>query len=34
MLVRQAFNVDTYNRRLNILSAVQDKQKAKNVIKH
>ena len=34
MLDRQAFNMDTYNRRLNILSAVQDKQKAKNVIKH
>ena len=29
MLVSQAFNVITYNQRLNILSAVQDKQKAK-----
>ena len=28
MLVGQAFNVVTYNRRLNVLSAVQDKQKA------
>ena len=33
MLVGQAFNVITYNRRLNVLSAVQDKQKAKNIIK-
>ena len=33
MLVGQAFNVVTYNRRLNVLSAVQDKQKAKNIIK-
>ena len=29
MLVSQAFNVITYNQRLNILSAVQDKQKVK-----
>ena len=29
MLVSQAFDVITYNQRLNILSAVQDKQKAK-----
>ena len=33
MLVGQAFNAVTYNRRLNVLSAVQDKQKAKNIIK-
>ena len=33
MLVGQAFNVFTSNRRLNALSAVQDKQKAKNIIK-
>ena len=33
MLVSQAFNVVTYNRRLNVLYAVQDKQKAKNIIK-
>ena len=33
MLVGQAFNVVTYNQRLNVLSAVQDKQKAKNIIK-
>ena len=33
MLVGQAFNVVTYNRRLNVLSAVQDKQKPKNIIK-
>ena len=36
MLVGQAFNafnVITYTRRLNVLSAVQDKQKAKNIIK-
>ena len=33
MLVGQAFNVVTYNRRLNVLSAVQNKQKAKNIIK-
>ena len=33
MLVGQAFNVVTYNQRLNVLSAVQNKQKAKNIIK-
>ena len=33
ILVGQAFNVVTYNWRLKVLSAVQDKQKAKNIIK-
>lgn len=31
MLVGQAFNVVTYNLRLNVLSAAQDMQKAKNI---
>ena len=33
MVIDQAFNVITYNRRLNVLSAVNDKRKAKNIIK-
>ena len=33
MLVDEAFNIITYNRRLNVFSAVQDKQKAKHIIK-
>ena len=33
MLVGQAFNGITYNQRLNVLSALQDKQKAKNIMK-
>ena len=33
ILAGETFNVITYNRRLNVLSAVQDKQKAKNIIK-
>ena len=33
MLLGQAFNAITYNRRLNVLSAVLDKQKAKNITK-
>ena len=33
MLVGQTFDVVPYNRRLNVLSAIQDKQKAKNIIK-
>ena len=33
ILVGESFNVITYNRKLNVLSAVQDKQKAKNIIK-
>lgn len=33
MVIDQAFNVINYNRRLNVLSAVNDKQKAKNIIK-
>ena len=31
MLVGQAFNVITYNLRLDVLSAAQDMQKAKNI---
>ena len=33
ILVGESFNVITYNRKLNVLSAVQDKQEAKNIIK-
>ena len=33
ILVGESFNVITHNRKLNVLSAVQDKQKAKNIIK-
>ena len=33
MLVGEAFNIITYNRRLNVFSAVQEKQKAKHIIK-
>ena len=33
MLVGPTFDVVPYNRRLNVLSAIQDKQKAKNIIK-
>ena len=34
LLVGQTFDVVPYNRRLNVLSTIQDKQKAKNIIKN
>ena len=33
MLIGQAFNVVTFNRRMNVPFAVQDKQRVKNIIK-